>query len=203
MKNLSLNDQAVINFIQEYYRNNNQSPTLEEIKTSLGYKSLTSVQRSIISLENAGYIQRTSQKRGIQLVVNPTETHNVPLVGSVACGSPILATENIEGYIPTDVSILQGNTSDYFYLRAQGDSMNLAQIDNHDLVLIKKQPTAENGDKVVALIDDSATIKVFQKNDEFIALLPKSTNPKHHPIILRENFSIQGKVVKVLKLDTK
>src|SRR3989344_5204457 len=137
MKTLTQNDQAVLNSIKEYYRNYNQSPTLEEIRDLLDFKSLTSVQRAILSLEEAGYIQRTSQKRGLRLAESTEETFNVPIVGSVACGRPILATENVEGYVATDISLLGGNKKDYFYLKAQGDSMNLAGIDDSDLVLIK------------------------------------------------------------------
>jgi repressor LexA len=200
MKPLTPKDQTILNFLKEYVRNHNEPPTLEEIRDNFGYKSLTSVQRSIISLENAGHIKRTPQKRGIQILENSSETYNVPIVGAVACGQPILAIENIEGYVPTDISILCGNKKDYFYLKAQGDSMNLAGIDDKDLVLIKSQPSANNGEKVVALIDDSATIKVLQQGDDYVALVPKSNNPKHQPIILREDFSIQGKVVKVIKI---
>ena len=172
----------------------------EEIRDFFGYKSLTSVQRSIISLENGEYISRTPQKRGIQLVKTSEQMFNIPIVGSVACGRPILAMENIEGYVPTDPSILSGNKSNYFYLRAQGDSMNLAGIDDEDLVLVKSQIVANEGEKVVALIDDSATIKILQSGKGYVALVPKSTNPKHQPIILREDFSIQGKVIKVIKI---
>lgn len=200
MNQLSPKDQSILAFLQEYLRNHDESPTLEEIKSQFGYKSLTSVQRSIISLENAGYIKRTPQKRGIQLVDSNDSTFNVPIVGAAACGRPILAVENVQGFVPTDTSLLHGNKNDYFYLEAQGDSMNLAGIDNGDLVLIKKQPTAENGDKVVALIDDSATIKVLQLGEDYVALVPKSRNSAHKPIILREDFSVQGKVVKVIKV---
>lgn len=201
MNQLSPKDQSILAFLQEYLRNHDESPTLEEIKSQFGYKSLTSVQRSIISLENAGYIKRTPQKRGIQLIDSNDSTFNVPIVGAAACGRPILAVENVQGFVPTDTSLLHGNKNDYFYLEAQGDSMNLAGIDNGDLVLIKKQPTAENGDKVVALIDDSATIKVLQRGEDYVALVSKSRNSAHKPIILREEFSVQGKVIKVIKIN--
>ncbi len=200
MKQLTPKDQSVLNFLREYIRNHNESPTLEEIRDFFAYKSLTSVQRSIVALENAEYIFRTPQKRGIQLAESSDPMFNVPIVGSVACGRPILAIENVEGYVPTDPAILNGNKSDYFYLRAQGDSMNLAGIDDDDLVLVKSQAVANEGEKVVALIDDSATIKILQRGEDYVALVPKSNNPKHQPIILREDFSIQGKVIKVIKL---
>ncbi|HEX7018031.1 MAG TPA: transcriptional repressor LexA [Patescibacteria group bacterium] len=200
MNPLTPKDQAILTFLREYIRSNDESPTLEEIKSQFGYKSLTSVQRSIVSLEDAGYIIRTPQKRGIQLVETSETTFNVPIVGAAACGRPILAVENIQGYVPTDTSLLHGDKTNYFYLKAQGDSMNLAGIDDGDLVLIKSQPHADNGEKVVALIDDSATIKVLQRGEDYVALVPKSMNPNHKLIILREDFSIQGKVVKVIKL---
>lgn len=199
MNSLTPKDQAILTFLREYIRSNDESPTLEEIKTQFGYKSLTSVQRSIVSLEEAGYIRRTPQKRGIQLVETTETTVNIPIVGAAACGRPILAVENIQGYIATDTSLLRGGKDNYFYLTAQGDSMNMAGIDDGDLVLIKNQPTAENGEKVVALIDDSATIKILQRGDDYVALVPKSKNEIHKPIVLRENFSIQGKVIKVIK----
>ena len=201
MNPLTPKDQAVLTFLREYIRTNDESPTLEEIKSQFGYKSLTSVQRSIVSLEDAGYILRTPQKRGIQLVETTESTFNVPIVGAAACGRPILAVENVQGYVPTDISMLHGDKSNYFYLKAQGDSMNLAGIDDGDLVLIKSQPLADNGEKVVALIDDSATIKILQRGEDYVALIPKSRNASHKPIILREDFSIQGKVIKVIKIN--
>ncbi len=201
MNFLTKKDQAILTFLREYIRANGESPTLEEIKSQFGYKSLTSVQRSIVSLEEAGYIRRAPQKRGIQLVEITETTVNIPIVGVAACGRPILAVENIQGYIATNTSLLRGGKGNYFYLMAQGDSMNLAGIDDGDLVLIKSQSLAENGEKVVALIDDSATIKVLQRGVDYVALVPKSTNANHKPIILREDFSIQGKVIKVIKIN--
>jgi len=201
MNPLTPKDQTVLTFLREYIRTNDESPTLEEIKSQFGYKSLTSVQRSIVALEDAGYIIRTPQKRGIQLVETTETTFNVPIVGAAACGRPILAVENVQGYVPTDISLLHGDKSNYFYLEAQGDSMNLAGIDDGDLVLIKSQSIADNGENVVALIDDSATIKVLQRGDDYVALVPKSKNASHKPIILREDFSIQGKVIKVIKIN--
>ncbi len=200
MNSLTPKDQAILTFLREYIRSNDESPTLEEIKTQFGYKSLTSVQRSIVSLEDAGYIRRTPQKRGIQLVETTETTVNIPIVGAAACGRPILAIENVQGYIATDTSLLRGGKDSYFYLKAQGDSMNMAGIDDGDLVLIKNQPYADNGEKVVALIDDSATIKILQRGDDYVALVPKSNNASHKPIVLREDFSIQGKVIKVIKM---
>jgi len=200
MSNLSKNDQKIFIFIIEYQQNHNFSPTLKEIKSHFGFKSITSIQRSITSLEEKNYIKRDKfQQRNIKLVNQRIKTINIPLVGIVACGTPILAEENIEGYISTDSNFIKGNSKDYFYLHAQGDSMNKDGIDSGDLVLVHSQNEANNGDKVVALLGDSATIKTFKKSSDYIALIPNSTNPSHHPIILKEDFLLQGVVIKVVK----
>jgi repressor LexA len=125
------------------------------------------------------------------------EIIKVPLLGDVACGIPILAEENIKAEIPISAKLLNSNQQ-YFILRASGTSMNLAGIQDGDLVLIKQQPTAENGDKVVALIDDDATIKEYHHQGDMIVLIPKSNDNKHQPIILTEDFKIQGVVERVM-----
>ncbi len=125
---------------------------------------------------------------------NVARTVTVPLVGIVPCGAPLLAEENIEAWIPVSISLARPGGK-YFLLQAQGDSMNEAGIDDGDLILVKQQPTAENGQKVVALIDDEATVKEFQKKGDVVALLPRSSNPKHKPIILEYEFQVQGIVI--------
>ena len=126
-------------------------------------------------------------------------TIKVPLLGDVACGTPLLAEENIRTEIPVSVKLIKPNQQ-YFLLRASGTSMNEAGIQDGDLVLIKQQPTAENGDLVVALIDDEATIKEFHHQGDLIVLKPKSNDNKHQPIILTNEFKIQGVVVKVISI---
>ena len=127
-------------------------------------------------------------------LVIPTGTVNIPLLGSIACGTPILAIENIESEIPVSNDLIKGSNK-YFLLRASGNSMNEVGINDGDLVLVKQQSTAENGDFVVAVIDDEATIKEFRKNSDAIVLRPRSTEQKHQPIILTRDFRIQGIVV--------
>lgn len=199
---LTPKEQKILGYLTEYIKQKAQSPTLEEIAYHFGYTSLTSVQRAIVSLEEKGKITRDKfQKRNISLVVESEDkTFPVPVVGVVACGSPILAIENVESYLPTDLHFLRGNPKDYFYLRASGDSMNKADIDDGDLVLIRQQTTAKTNDRVVALIDDHATIKKLETGNGYIALVPESTNPEHKPIVLREEFSIQGIVIQSFKL---
>ncbi|WP_405291623.1 transcriptional repressor LexA [Algibacter sp. Ld11] len=128
-----------------------------------------------------------------------SDTVEIPLIGSVACGLPIYAEENIEAKISISKKLVK-NVSDYFLLRASGDSMNKKGITSGDLLLIKQQQTANHGDLVVALIDDDATVKEFINNGDTIVLKPHSTNPKHQPIILTTDFRIQGIVEKVIKI---
>jgi len=123
----------------------------------------------------------------------------VPVVGKVSCGMPIYAEENIATYISISKDIAKPNNT-YFILYAEGDSMNEAGINNGDMVLIKQQASANDGDRVVALIDDEATIKVFHKRNNMIILKPKSSNKQHQPIILTSDFRIQGVVADVIPM---
>ena len=127
------------------------------------------------------------------------DTVKIPLLGEVACGIPILAVENVRAEIPVSKKILKPN-SQYFLLRASGDSMDLAGINDGDLVLLKQQQTARNGDLVLALIDDEATLKEFNHNGNMVVLKPKSKNPKHQPIILTSDFKVQGIVEQIIPI---
>jgi len=130
---------------------------------------------------------------------NDGDVTKVPVVGKVSCGLPIYAEENINTYVSISKQIAKPQNN-YFILYAEGDSMNQAGINSGDMVLIKQQPSANNGDLVVALIDDEATIKEFNKRDNMIILKPKSDNDKHQPIILTSNFRIQGVVADVIPM---
>ena len=126
-------------------------------------------------------------------------TVKVPLLGTIACGIPIFAEENIEAQIPVSVKLAKpGNR--FFLLRALGDSMDKKGINDGDLVLIKQQSSAENGQNVVALIDNAATIKEYYNYGDKIILKPDSTNNSHQPIILTSDFRIQGVVVAVIPI---
>lgn len=130
---------------------------------------------------------------------NTDDTVEIPLLGSVSCGVPIFAEENIEAQILVSTKLIR-KSSNYFFLRAFGDSMNKKGINSGDLLLIKQQQVAENKDLVLALVDDDATVKEFINNGDTIVLKPHSTNPKHQPIILTNDFRIQGIVEKVISL---
>ena len=124
----------------------------------------------------------------------------VPLVGNVACGMPIFAEELIEEWIPLSTKLVRSNPADIFMLRAKGDSMNLAGIDNEDFVIVRKQNYAEEGDKVVALLGTEATVKKIHFTEEGVSFIPMSTNPEHKDLQPEQGtFMIQGKVVGVIK----
>lgn len=175
------------------------APSVRELMKDLGYKSPYSVVLILNKLVENGFLSRDNNGK-IKLVKDLNESNlnartiNIPLVGSAPCGEPFLAEQNIEAEIPVSTQLAKPGHK-YFLLRAVGDSMNLKGINNKDLVLVRQQETANNGDVVVALIDDEATIKEFEKLKDVVLLKPKSKNKKYKPIILSENFMIQGKII--------
>ena len=201
MANLTERDKQILAYISEQIHLNQESPTLEEVRGFFNFKSSTTVRRAIKKLENQGLLVRNKNKsRGISLpgLSESACTVNLPILAGVSCGAPNLAEVDVEGYIPTDKSFLRSNT-EYYYLRAVGDSMNDAdiKINDGDFVLVRRQDTASDGEKVVALIDDRATIKVLKTGEDYVVLMPKSTNPDHRPIIMTEDFRVQGVVERV------
>lgn len=197
---LTAKQQKVLNAIYEFQRLHDRMPTHQELKERLNFKSVNSVQQYLKALKNKGYLDIEKNKsRGISLKDNSSEVVSIPLLGRVACGLPIFAEENIEAYMPVDKQIVGSNSQNYFFLTAQGDSMNEAGIDDQDLLLIESRQDANPNDIVVALIGDEATVKYFKPSNDYVALIPKSSNPEHKPIILAENFSIQGVVKRVFK----
>jgi len=188
--------------IRNWLVHRGHTPSVRELMAALGYKSPRSAQDIIEKLEEKGYLKK-NETGTIKLIKDPdlgsthAQTQDVPLISIVACGNPIFAEENIEAMILVSTSLVK-NSAKYFILRAVGDSMDLAGIEDGDLVLVQQQEIAEDGDKVVALIDDSATIKEFYKRDDVVVLKPKSSNPAHKPIILSEDFRIQGVVTNVI-----
>jgi repressor LexA len=177
-------------------------PSVRDLQEKLGYKSPRSAADILDQLKLKGVVRRRADGR-LQLVRDPegerrhARTVDIPIVGTAPCGAALLAEENIEGTIPVSMRLAKPPHR-YFLIRAVGDSMNEAGINNGDHVLVKQQPTADNGDRVVALIDDKATIKEFQRRDIFVILQPKSNNKKHKPILLTEDFQIQGVVVSAI-----
>ena len=166
---------------------------------ALGYSSPRSadlilkglIKKKILKRRPSGDIQILN---GFDDSAAHARTVDVPLVGSVSCGLPILAQENIEMTIPVSISLARPGHR-YFLLKTKGDSMTEVNIHEGDFVLVKQQSTAKNGDIVVALIDDEATIKEFHSAGNMIILKPRSKNKKYRPILLKENFQVQGVVI--------
>ena len=201
MSNTQLSKKApkAFTFIRNTIIHKGYSPSIREVMRALDFDSPNSAAYVIKQLVAAGYL-RKKPDGSLQLGNLPSEsrqhvrTINVPIVGSAPCGKPFLAQENIEGYVSVSTKLARPPHR-YFFLRAVGDSMNKKQINNDDLVLVRQQQDAENGETVVALIDDEATIKELHKASRTVTLQPRSTNPKHRPIIVTSDFQLQGKVI--------
>lgn len=191
-----------IKHIRNHTVHKGRSPSIRELMGFLGSKSIKSVQEILFTLQQKGIIKKFEDGH-YKLVLNPDlgqhryQTVDVPIVGIVSCGNPIFAEENIEGYLPVSTTIAEPS-SKYFLLKVSGDSMDEAGINNGDLVLIRQQSVAKEGDKVVALIDDDATIKEFHRSGDVVVLKPRSSNNSHKPIILDSDFRIQGVVVRTI-----
>lgn len=201
-KNTRDKDISVLKFIRNTFINSGTGPSLREINEVTGGKSPRSASIILDRLEKDGFIKRENGKI-ISIAFekpNSVSTINIPLVGAVPCGAPMLAEQNIETYIPVSTALAKKG-SNYFLLRATGDSMNLAGINDKDILLVRQQETADNGEKIVALIDEEATVKILEKKDGVVILRPKSSNTSHMPIVLSNNCQIQGVVVAVLPSD--
>ncbi|MCI9414367.1 MAG: transcriptional repressor LexA [Clostridiales bacterium] len=192
MKPLNQKQQQILEFLKERAQGG-LPPTVREICAKTGIKSTSTVHAYLKVLEDEGYISRQSGlNRAIQM---PGENvARVPLLGRVTAGKPILAIEEVEEYVPYSGGGYQ--PGDLFALRVCGDSMINAGIFNGDVVIVKKTPAADNGDIVVALIGDEATVKRFYKENGHFRLQPE--NDAYEPIIVDE-LSILGRVVSLLR----
>ena len=197
---ISAKQKEILEYIKSEILSKGYPPAVREICEAVDLKSTSSVHSHLETLEKNGYIRRDPTKpRAIEILdddfnLTRREVVNVPIVGHVAAGEPILATENIENYFPIPVEYMPNEET--FMLKVKGESMINAGIFNGDNVLVKKQPNAENGDIVVALVDDSATVKTFDKEDGYYRLQPE--NDTMDPIIVKE-CSILGKVFGVFR----
>ncbi len=191
----------ILEYIKSEILNRGFPPAVREICEAVHLKSTSSVHAHLETLEKNGYIRRDPTKpRAIEILdddfaLTRREMVNVPIVGTVAAGQPILAQENIENYFPIPSEYMPNEQS--FMLRVKGESMINAGILNGDCVLVKQQPTASNGDIVVALIDDSATVKTFYREEGHIRLQPE--NDSMDPIIVEDDIQILGKVFGVFR----
>ena len=193
--------QEILDFIKSEILHKGYPPAVRDICEAVHLKSTSSVHSHLETLEKNGYIRRDPTKpRAIEIMddtfqLTRREVVNVPLIGTVAAGQPILAQENIENYFPVPAEYMPN--SECFMLKVKGDSMVNAGIFNGDQILVQQQNTANNGDMVVALIDDSATVKTFYKEDGHYRLQPE--NDSMSPIIVDE-VTILGKVFGVLRI---
>ena len=202
-KDLSPTQKRVFDFLKDYLGEKGFPPTLREIAAHFGLKGPRAPQKTLNVLEKKGYIRKIPRgSRAIEILIpppiHPAQILSIPMIGRVQAGEPILAVENIDGYINLDRSLV--SSGDIFLLRVQGDSMIDAHIQDGDFALVKPQSHAENGEIVVALIEDEATIKrIFQKRD-LIQLEP--ANPKMEPIIVKKGekkVTIVGKVIGIFR----
>ena len=197
---LTAKQQEILEYIKNTILKKGYPPAVRDICEAVKLKSTSSVHSHLSALEEKGYIHRDPTKpRAIEILddtfnFNRKEMVNIPVIGTVAAGEPILAEEHIESYFPFPAESLPN--AETFMLHVKGESMINAGIFNGDNVLVKKQPNAENGDIVVALVDDSATVKTFYKEDGYYRLQPE--NDTMDPIIVKE-CSILGKVFGVFR----
>lgn len=195
-----------LKMIRRWFIEQGRGPSVRELTQVMGFGSTRTTVLLIDSFIEKGILRRGTDGK-LRLLKDAPESNlnartvDVPLVGVVSCGAPIFAEENIEAYVPVSVSLASPGHR-YFLLRADGDSMNQAGINDGDLLLVRQQPTADNGQRVVALIDDDATVKQLEVTDEAVILHPKSTNKEHQPIMLGRDFLIQGVVVAVLPVQS-
>jgi repressor LexA len=190
----------VLEFIKKELKTKGYPPSVREICRGVGIKSTSTVHSYLERLEEMGLIRRDPSKpRAIEILDDTTflskkELVNVPILGRVTAGQPILAVENIEDTFPLPVDFLPN--SNIFMLTVRGESMVDAGILDGDYVVVKQQSHAENGDYVVALMDDEATIKTFYKEKDHVRLQPE--NPYMAPIIVRD-VTILGKVIGTIR----
>jgi len=195
MKEMTETQKKIYDFLLERSQTNGVPPSVREIGAAVGLSSTSSVQANLDALENAGYIERDPMlKRSIRIVGQAENVISVPLLGTVAAGQPILAVEQAEDYLPYNGRVSKDKP--LFALKVKGESMIWAGILDGDIVFAERTPVAANGEIVVALVGDEATVKTFYKENGHFRLQPE--NDAFEPIIVKE-VTILGKVVAVLR----
>jgi repressor LexA len=208
MQNLSPKQSEVLIHVKSHLNRYGESPSLTELMVEMGLSTKRSVAFHLDALEKKGYITRTGRARGIRIVedslLNDDFVH-VPLLGFANAGTPlVLAEEDYHGELVVDKKLIK-NRRKVFGLELKGDSMNKMRLngiplDNGNYVIVSKEAHVDNGDVVVAIINNGATVKSFKKEGNTVVLYPNSDNPEHRPIYLdpsNENF-IAGKVLTAL-----
>ena len=202
-KGLTSTQEKVLDFLKYSLKKKGYPPTVREIASNFGLKSPRGPQKTLRILERKGYLRKApGESRAIEILrgmgVPVGETVSIPIVGNVKAGVPVLAIENIKGYIQLDRSLVSSES--VFLLKVEGDSMIDAHIQDGDFALVKPQRDADNGEIVVALIEDEATIKRIFKRRELVRLEP--ANPKMEPIVIKKgekNIAVVGKVIGIFR----
>ena len=198
---ISSKQQEILDYIKSQILERGFPPAVRDICEAVHLKSTSSVHSHLETLEKNGYIRRDPTKpRAIEILDDSfammrREMTSVPIIGHVAAGEPLLAEQNIEDYFPIPVEMLPNANT--FLLKVQGESMVNAGIFSGDYIMVRQQSNAENGDMVVALVEDSATVKTFYKEEGHIRLQPE--NDSMDPIIL-DDVQILGKVFGVFRM---
>ncbi len=202
-KGLTEKQARILNFIVDHVNARGYPPSIREIGNAFGFSSLRGVTVHLDALERKGFIKRASTSRSITVVGRTgtgSSARNVaflPLVGTIAAGTPITATENIEGFVPVPQDVVRHHEG-AFVLRVRGDSMVDDHILPRDLVIIRPQDTAQNGDMVAVLLGDEATVKRIQFVNGKVRLMP--ANPAYQPIeVNREDSRVIGKVIGLIR----
>ena len=211
MENLTKRQQVIFNYIKDFISNNGYPPSVRDICEGLNLSSTATVHTHIKNLVDLGYLMKDDlKKRALSINEKYKDDNNekevfekengvdyleVPVIGQVAAGQPILAVENIERTFPLPMDFAKNK--DVFMLRVKGDSMINIGIYENDYVIVRRQDMAQNGEVIVALVDDSATVKTFYKEDGYFRLQPE--NDSMDPIIVTE-LKVLGKVVGLFRM---
>jgi repressor LexA len=202
-----LTKEKVLVALQRWTARNGGQPSVEELRCELGVASTRTVFRYLQMLEDDGAIKRRPGAPGVKLLKPRAEgahTRAVPVVGRVPAGALMLAEENIEGWIHLPKALARPASDKFFLLRVRGTSMNRAKvggntIEDGDLILVRQQPVARNGDIIVGMVDGEATVKTLVKAPGYVILKPESKDNSHSPIVVDRDFRVAGKVTHVLK----
>jgi len=199
MQSLTAKQQEIFDYLKKCILERGYPPAVREICEAVHLKSTSSVHAHLETLEQKGYIRKDPTKpRAIEILddtfnLSRRELVNIPIIGTVTCGEPIIAEERIDGYFPVPPEYLKATGKNTFMLKVKGDSMINVGIYHGDLVMIEETNTAKNMDIVCALIEDSATIKTYYKEADHIRLQPE--NDSMEPIIVNGDVTILGKVI--------
>jgi repressor LexA len=205
---LTAKQESIYNYIKNFVNRHGESPTMIQLQEALGFKSIRSVTQLLETLERKGFIHRESyQKRNIRLIHQNTGPSKqwmqiIPVVTSAGCDdASVFAQEEYNNYMSVDSALLEG-TRNPVAIKAVGNSMNDAGIENGDYVLVDATENVSSGDRIAAIVGDMAVIKRLQVSENAIILSPESKDPGYHPMLVKpENFKPIGRVIDVIPMN--